>query len=118
FIIVTIIKSPITSEFSSIIDISSINEDVCILDNVRKYHHCKCSLETIVCHRHKCPILTCIHMMILSGHCCPIYRDQLSFINDPVPIFPSRFSFFNNHNIFYSYSYSNTCYYYSYIHFI
>ncbi|CAF1129376.1 unnamed protein product [Rotaria sp. Silwood1] len=59
-----------------------------LLKCVRKYHHCKCSLETIVCHLHKCPILTCIHMMILSGHCCPIYRDQLSFINDPVGLTP------------------------------
>ncbi|CAF3477086.1 unnamed protein product [Rotaria sp. Silwood1] len=165
---------PITSEFSSIIDLSSTNEDICILDNgiiknagelwktndcqsclcprdgtgqikcfsqicnqqlscsnpvlkkgqccpfclpptaavavcifnfvqyrsgehwnVSECHHCECSLGTIVCHQQKCPTLTCLHTVTLSGHCCPICRDQLYFSNDQekLPISPSRFGF-------------------------
>ena len=44
-------------------------------------HQCECSLGTIVCHQHKCPPLTCLHTVTLSGHCCPICQDQLAFFN-------------------------------------
>lgn len=46
-------------------------------------HHCECSLGTIVCHQRQCPALSCVHTVTLSGHCCPICRDQLSSMNDP-----------------------------------
>ena len=45
-------------------------------------HHCKCILGTIVCHQHKCPLLTCVHTVTLPGHCCPICRDQYPFITN------------------------------------
>jgi len=50
--------------------------------NVSDCHHCECSLGTIVCHQRQCPALTCVHTVTLSGHCCPICRDQLSLISD------------------------------------
>ncbi len=34
-----------------------------------------------MCHQNICPSLTCVHTVTLSGHCCPICRDQLPFIN-------------------------------------
>ena len=62
---------------------------------VSECHHCECSYGTIVCHQHKCPSLTCVHTVTLSGHCCPICRDQLPSMNDQgkllVPISQSRF---------------------------
>ncbi|CAF1267694.1 unnamed protein product [Rotaria sordida] len=63
--------------------------------NVSECHHCECSLGTIVCHQQKCPTLTCIHTVTLSGHCCPICRDQLYLINDQgkLRISSSRFGF-------------------------
>ncbi|CAF1390037.1 unnamed protein product [Adineta ricciae] len=63
--------------------------------NVSDCHQCECSLGTIVCHQHKCPPLTCLHTVTLSGHCCPICQDQLAFFNyqDKLQITSSRFSF-------------------------
>jgi len=45
--------------------------------NVSECHSCECSYGTIVCHQHQCPSLTCVHTLTLTGHCCPICRDQL-----------------------------------------
>ena len=47
---------------------------------VSECHSCECLYGTIVCHQHRCPSLTCVHTVTLSGHCCPICRDQLSSI--------------------------------------
>ncbi|CAF0912439.1 unnamed protein product [Rotaria sp. Silwood1] len=60
--------------------------------NVSECHRCECLYGTIVCHQHQCPSLTCIHTVTLSGHCCPICRDQLPFIHDQgkLPISQSR----------------------------
>ncbi|CAF3587838.1 unnamed protein product [Adineta steineri] len=61
--------------------------------NVSDCHRCKCLYGTIVCHQHQCPSLSCVHAVTLSGHCCPICRDQLPFLNDQdkLPISQSRF---------------------------
>ncbi|CAF3778984.1 unnamed protein product [Adineta steineri] len=63
--------------------------------NVSECHHCECLLGTIVCHQSKCPQLTCTQTVTLSGHCCPICRDQLSFFNnqDKLQISSSRVGF-------------------------
>lgn len=63
--------------------------------NVSECHLCECSLGTIVCHQHKCPLLTCFHTVTLPGHCCPICRDQLTSITNQnkLPISSSRFGF-------------------------
>ena len=50
--------------------------------NVSDCHHCECSYGTIVCHQEKCPSLSCVHTVTLSGHCCPICRDQLPLLSD------------------------------------
>ncbi|CAF3566866.1 unnamed protein product [Rotaria socialis] len=61
--------------------------------NVSECHSCECLFGTIVCHQHKCPSLACVHTVTLSGHCCPICRDQLHFINDQgkLPVSQSRY---------------------------
>ncbi|UJR36808.1 hypothetical protein I4U23_029522 [Adineta vaga] len=61
--------------------------------NVSECHRCECLYGTIVCHQHQCPSLSCVHTVTLSGHCCPICRDQLSFLNEQnkFPITQSRF---------------------------
>ncbi|CAF1244469.1 unnamed protein product [Adineta ricciae] len=61
--------------------------------NVSECHSCECLYGTIVCHQHRCPSLTCVHTVTLSGHCCPICRDQLSSIigEGKVPISQARF---------------------------
>ncbi len=117
-----------------------VSQIICYLQffQVTECYHCECLLGTIVCHQHKCPSLTCLHTVTLSGHCCPICRDQLSldknqdkrmlsnfsilFSKIIISYFSSNFFIpfwsFDNSYIFNSHTYCHYCYYYYYFPFI